>query len=59
MRPHIGTSVLALGLIVGAAYPLLAHHSVTGSYDTKKFFTIKGTVTRIEWINPQIGRAHV
>ncbi len=39
-----------LGLL--AALPLLAHHSITAEFDTSKSFTVKGTLTKIEWVNP-------
>ena len=34
------------------ALPLLAHHSITAEFDTSKSFTVKGTITKIEWVNP-------
>src|SRR6266849_1647328 len=39
-----------LGLLM--AIPLLAHHSITAEFDTSKSFTVKGTLTKIEWVNP-------
>jgi Family of unknown function (DUF6152) len=41
---------LMLGLLV--AIPMLAHHSITAEFDTSKSFTVKGVLTRIEWVNP-------
>ncbi len=32
--------------------PLLAHHSVKAEHDTTKIITIRGTVTKIDFINP-------
>jgi hypothetical protein len=45
---------LLLGLVSGllAAAPVFAHHSFAAEYDQKKPFTIKGTVTKVEWMNP-------
>ena len=40
---------LALGM---AAVPLLAHHSFAAEYDSAKPVTLKGTVTKLEWMNP-------
>jgi hypothetical protein len=37
-----------------AGATLVAHHSVPGQFDTSKPITLKGTVSRIEWINPHI-----
>lgn len=40
----------AAGLLL--ALPLLAHHSITAEFDTSKSFTVKGNITKIEWVNP-------
>ena len=44
-------SVMAGGLIMAAA-PMLAHHSFSAEYDRSKPITLKGTVTKVEWMNP-------
>src|SRR5579864_4383373 len=36
------------------AIPSLAHHSATAEFDTSKTFTVKGTLTKLEWINPHV-----
>ena len=36
------------------AVPVLAHHSATAEFDTSKTFTVKGTITKLEWINPHV-----
>ena len=41
-----------LGL--AAALPLLAHHSFSAEFDGTKTITLKGTVTKMEWMNPHI-----
>jgi Family of unknown function (DUF6152) len=41
---------LMLGVLL--AIPLSAHHSITAEFDTSKSFTVKGTLTKVEWINP-------
>ena len=35
-----------------AALPAMAHHSITAEFDTSKSFTVKGTITKLEWVNP-------
>jgi Family of unknown function (DUF6152) len=49
-------SVLAIsfGLLLLLAVPALAHHSATAEFDTSKTFTVKGTITKLEWINPHV-----
>lgn len=52
MRPRpLGILALALGLC-SSAVPLMAHHSVTAEFDSSKAFTVKATITKIEWVNP-------
>ena len=46
---QIGFS-LVLGLLL--TIPLWAHHSITSEFDTSKSITVKGTLTKIEWVNP-------
>jgi hypothetical protein len=49
---------LSLGLIVlltlGVAESLWAHHSPSAIFDMSKRFTLTGTVTKVDWINPHI-----
>jgi len=52
-RRPLPTFALALALL-SSAIPLLAHHSVTAEFDSSKSFTVKGTITKIEWVNPHI-----
>ena len=51
MRAYL---TLAAGLIVLAAVPVLAHHSIDAEFDRSKPITVSGTVTKIEWMNPHI-----
>ena len=43
-------AVLVAGIL--AAVPMAAHHSFAAEFDSSKRVTIKGTVTKLEWINP-------
>ena len=44
---------LALALFL-AAVPAFAHHSFAAEYDVNQPVTIKGVVTKVEWLNPHI-----
>ena len=33
---------------------LLAHHSFAAEYDQKQPITLKGTVTKVDWMNPHV-----
>ena len=51
MRATVGVLVAGVGLLCAAA-PLAAHHSFAAQYDADKPLTLKGTVTKVEWLNP-------
>lgn len=41
----------SLGLLF-LAIPALGHHSVTAEFDSSRLFSVKGTISKIEWVNP-------
>jgi len=45
---------LAVGLLSCSllSLPLFGHHSFAAEYDRNKQFELKGTVTKVEWMNP-------
>jgi hypothetical protein len=45
-------SLVSIGLL--SMMPLLAHHSIFAEYDTSKIVTLKGTVTKVEFMNPHV-----
>jgi hypothetical protein len=52
---HLQSRITALLLLaVGIAAPALSHHSVPGTFNIEKTVAIKGTIARIDWINPHI-----
>ena len=44
---------LAFGLLL-MAIPASAHHAVVAEFDLSKVFQIKGTVSKLEWVNPHV-----
>jgi len=54
MRYRLGSVVVAAAIAVIAAATLVAHHSVPGQFDVSKPMTLKGVISKIDWINPHI-----
>ena len=44
-------ALASLGVVMGAA-PVWAHHSFAAQFDDKAPITIKGTLSKMEWLNP-------
>jgi hypothetical protein len=42
------------GLLLLAAAPAFAHHSVAAEFDVNRQITYSGVITRVEWNNPHI-----
>jgi hypothetical protein len=45
---------LAAAAALCCALPLLAHHAVSAEFDASKVVTLKGVVSRVDWVNPHI-----
>jgi len=37
-----------------SALPLAAHHAVSAEFDADKVVTLKGVVSKVDWVNPHI-----
>ena len=51
MRKTLACALVA-GVLSLAAEPVWAHHAFAAEFDSSKPIRLKGTVTKMEWINP-------
>jgi hypothetical protein len=49
-RTHL--ALLAAVSVLAGAVPVVAHHSFAAEFDANKPVSLKGVVTKMEWINP-------
>jgi len=45
---------LAAGILLTSAMSASAHHTVTSLFDTTRFVTLQGTLTRVDWRAPHV-----
>jgi hypothetical protein len=53
LKNRIFALLLGAGMLIPAA-ALWAHHSPSAIFEMKKKITLKGTVTKVDWVNPHI-----
>jgi hypothetical protein len=51
MRNKARWIVLAVGLLLSPAY---AHHSFNAEFDGSRTISVRGVISRIQWINPHV-----
>jgi Family of unknown function (DUF6152) len=49
-----GYRTLAAAAVVFCALPVLAHHAVSAEFNSEKTVTLKGVVSKVDWVNPHI-----
>jgi hypothetical protein len=54
MRHRLLGVALAVVAVLATASVLSAHHSVAGQFDTSKQVTLKGVISKVDWVNPHI-----
>lgn len=48
------SAILIAGFVLIAVGQVWAHHSPSAVFDMSKEFTLSGTMTKVDWINPHI-----
>jgi Family of unknown function (DUF6152) len=51
-KGRMGRTLIAVLFVAAAARPVLAHHSFAAEFDANAPVVLKGTITKMEWINP-------
>jgi hypothetical protein len=51
MRTKLAVLVVGISLLLSRV-PVWAHHSFAAEFDAKKQVKLRGTITKMEWINP-------
>ena len=54
MRHRLLGVALAVVAVLATASVLSAHHSVAGQFDESKSVTLKGVISKVDWVNPHI-----
>ena len=52
LRKTVLATLLAIATLAATAPPTLAHHAFAAEFDADKPLDLKGTVTKVKWVNP-------
>ena len=53
MKHFFGRLAVGLGVFLAAA-PVVAHHAISAKFDENKPVTLKGLVSKVDWLNPHV-----
>jgi hypothetical protein len=53
MRKSLASLVI-VGCVAAASSPLRAHHAFAAEFDARRPVSFKGTVSKVEWVNPHV-----
>jgi hypothetical protein len=53
MRKSLASLVI-VGGVAAASSPLHAHHAFAAEFDARRPVSFKGTVSKVEWVNPHV-----
>jgi hypothetical protein len=48
----LGPVLLAIAAVLSVSYQAVAHHAFSAEFDANSPVTLRGSVTKVEWINP-------
>ena len=51
---HCRCGAVILTALLALSSPALGHHSVLGQFDVSKTVMLKGTISKVDWINPHV-----
>ena len=52
MHKTLSILVVSAGLMMASSGPVVAHHSFAAEFDARRPVKLRGTVTKMEWVNP-------
>ena len=52
MKTQLALAITGVALVAGLTVPVAAHHSFAAEFDANQPITLKGTVAKMDWVNP-------